>query len=293
MKKDFPRALSCEKKGRAPRFLRERMLRRRTRLEVKSVYLCETFLKGVWGKLFSKSFPHKKLPPKGLTMLKAIIFDFDGTIADTISAIREGVNLTMEKYGYPQHDDAAVLSFINNGARMLIRRAMPAHLQGDEELVTRVLADYDECYGQVYHHTDTAYDGVIDAICDLHDRLGLKIAVLSNKQDAFVKHLCAQILPENYCDAAFGVQKGMPTKPDARFTQIILDALGVRPDECLLVGDSDVDILTAKNAGLGHVGVSWGYRNEQFLREHGATDVARTARELYSLIEQKIKEKEQ
>lgn len=226
-------------------------------------------------------------------MLKAIIFDFDGTIADTISAIREGVNLTMEKYGYPKHDDAAVRTFINNGARMLIRRAMPAHLQGDEELVTRVLADYDAYYGQVYHHTDRAYDGLIDVICELHDRFGLKIAVFSNKQDPFVKRLCAQILPENYCHAAFGVQKGMPTKPDARFTQVVLDALGVTPDECLLVGDSDVDILTAKNAGLGHVGVSWGYRDEQFLRASGATDVARTPRELFSLIELKIKEKEQ
>ena len=225
-------------------------------------------------------------------MLKAIIFDFDGTIADTISAIREGVNLTMEKYGYPQHTDSDVLTFINNGARMLIRRAMPEALRDDEELVTRVLADFDRLYGEVYHHTDRAYDGVVEAIRELHDRLGLKIAVLSNKQDAFVKRLCRQILPENCCEAAIGVGGGSPTKPDPRLTQSVLDALRVTPEECLLVGDSDVDILTAKNAGLAHIGVSWGFRDECFLRDRGATLIAHTPAELLGIIESIVKEKD-
>lgn len=218
-------------------------------------------------------------------MLKAIIFDFDGTIADTIPAIREGVNLTMDHFGYPRHTDAEVRTFINNGARMLIRRAMPKELQDDEALVTRVLADYDASYGRVYHHTTNAYDGVIEAICELHDRLRLKIAVLSNKQDAFVKRLCHQILPENSFEAAMGVGGGSPTKPDPRLTQSVLNALDVRPDECLLVGDSDVDILTAKNAGLAHIGVSWGFRDETFLRDRGATLIAHTPAELLVIIE--------
>jgi len=223
-------------------------------------------------------------------MLKAIIFDFDGTISDTISAIREGVNLTMEHYGYPLHTDAEVRTFINNGARMLIRRAMPEEARNDEELVSRVLADYNDFYGQVYHHTDRAYDGVIDVIRSLHNVLGLKIAVLSNKQDPFVKRLCGAILPENCCEAAFGVAAGNPTKPDPRLTQSVLDALCVSPEECLLVGDSDIDLLTAQNAGLSHIGVTWGYRNEDFLRAAGVTNVAHTPQELYSLIELKMKE---
>ncbi|MBE6601906.1 MAG: HAD family hydrolase [Ruminococcaceae bacterium] len=218
-------------------------------------------------------------------MLKAIIFDFDGTIADTLPALCEGVNLTMAKYGYPLHDEAAILRFINNGARKLIQRAMPEHLQADEELVTRVLADYDAFYGQVYHHTDRAYDGLIDVIRALHDDLGLQIAVLSNKQDAFVKRLCAQILPNGYCQAAVGVTQGMPTKPDARLTQSVLDTLGVAASECVMVGDSDIDLRTAQNAGLHHVCVTWGFRDEAFLREKGAEQLAHTPQELFAILE--------
>ena len=217
-------------------------------------------------------------------MQKAIIFDFDGTIANTISAIREGVNLTMKQYGYPQHTDQDILNFINNGARMLIKRAMPEDKRNDEELVTRVLADYDKRYGEVYLHTDTAYDGVLEAICELHRR-GWKIAVLSNKQDIFVRNLCQQILPEGICEVAMGIAPGMPTKPDARLTQVLLDRLGVPANRCVLVGDRDIDILTAQNAGTAHVGVTWGFRSEAFLREKGATLFAHTADELVDVIE--------
>lgn len=219
-------------------------------------------------------------------MIKAILFDFDGTIADTLPAIREGVNLAMEKYGYPQHDEAAILTFINNGARKLIQRAMPEELREDEELVTRVLADYDVLYGQVYHHTDRAYDGLLDVIRVLHDEMGLRIAVLSNKQDMYVKRLCEAILPKGCYEAAVGVAPGMPTKPDARLTQSVLDTLGVSADECVLVGDSDIDLRTAQNAGLRHIGVTWGFRDEAFLREKGAESFAHTPHELLAMIQE-------
>ncbi len=217
-------------------------------------------------------------------MIKAVIFDLDGTIANTISAIREGVNLTMDKYGYPQHSDDDILSFINNGARELIRRAMPAQFRQDEDLVTRVLADYDALYGTVYLHTDRPYDGIPEAISALHAR-GLKIGVLSNKQDAFVKGLAAQLLPKGTYDTAQGVIHGKPTKPDPYLSNLVADAMGVSPEECVMVGDSDVDIRTAENAGMTHVGVSWGYRNEEFLRERGAKLIAHTPVELLSIIE--------
>lgn len=217
-------------------------------------------------------------------MIKAVIFDLDGTIANTISAIREGVNLTMDKYGYPQHSDDDILSFINNGARELIRRAMPAQFRQDEDLVTRVLADYDALYGTVYLHTDRPYDGIPEAISALHAR-GLKIGVLSNKQDAFVKGLAAQLLPTGTYDTAQGVIHGKPTKPDPYLSNLVADAMGVSPEECVMVGDSDVDIRTAENAGMTHVGVSWGYRNEEFLRERGAKLIVHTPVELLSIIE--------
>lgn len=216
-------------------------------------------------------------------MLRAVIFDFDGTIADTISAIREGVNLTMKKWGYPEHSHEEVQSFVNNGARQLIKRAMPEGVRADEALVDRVLADYDTLYGQVYLHTKKAYDGIPELIRELHEG-GLKIGVLSNKQELFVKNLSAQVLYPGSYDTAQGMIAGHPAKPHPYLSQLVADRLGVSPKECVMIGDSDVDILTAKNAGMTHIGVSWGYRSHEQLLASGATDVVDTPAELKQIL---------
>ena len=223
-------------------------------------------------------------------MIRAVIFDLDGTVADTVSAIREGLNLTMERSGYPTHDDSAVRSFLNNGARELIRRAIPEEYRSDEGHVSRVLADYDRDYASVYDHTDRPYDGMCEVVRALHE-MGLRIAVLSNKQDLFVKGLAQQLLPCGCVDVAQGVVKGKPTKPDPYLTCLVAEQLGVLPDECVVVGDSDVDVRTAKNAGMAHIGVSWGYRDEAFLREHGATRIADTPAQLLEMIRNLVNER--
>ena len=218
-------------------------------------------------------------------MIRAVLFDFDGTIADTVSALREGVNLTMMQYGYPTHTDADILRFINHGAKELIRRAMPAHLQQDEDLVDRVLADYSQHYRSVYHHTDHAYDGVAELISRLHGE-GYRIGVLSNKQDEILRRLTRQVLlPDSY-DGAQGVILGKPTKPHPYLVEKLAADLGVPPSECVMVGDSDVDLYTAQNAGMRHIGVTWGFRDEAFLREKGAVLLAHDPDELLQLIYQ-------
>lgn len=216
-------------------------------------------------------------------MYKAIIFDFDGTVADTISAITEGVNLTMRQYGAPEHSYNDVLRFINNGPRELIRRAMPEHMRNDTAMVDRVLEDYNQFYGEVYLHTREAYDGIPELISRLHK--SYKIGILSNKQDFFVRKLCEQVLiPDSY-DETQGVYPGAPTKPNPFLSNRIAEKLGVSPAECVMIGDSDVDLETARNAGMTHIGVSWGYRDEAFLRTHGATRIAHTPQELAQLLE--------
>ena len=223
-------------------------------------------------------------------MIRAIIFDFDGTLADTIPTLCKGINLTMSVYGYPIHTEAEVLEFINYGARELIRCAMPQALQTDESLIDRVLADYDKIYGEIFLHTDHCYDGMKALVQDLHG-MGLKIGVLSNKQDRYVKALCQSVLLPDTYDAAQGVISGKPTKPDPYLSHLIAQRLAVDPSECIMVGDSDVDIKTAHNAGMRHVGVSWGYREDAFLRANGAEYVAHTPEELKKMIIN-IKEKE-
>lgn len=216
-------------------------------------------------------------------MFKAMLFDFDGTIANTIPAIREGVNATMRAFGYPEHTDEEVLSFINYGARKLISQAMPRHLQGDAETVDRVLAEYNKQYGMVYDHTRKAYDGIPELIERLHRR-GVRIGVLSNKQDAFVRTLSEQVLLPGTYDAVHGVGPDQPAKPDPFLPQLIASELGVSLTDCVMIGDSDVDILTAKNAGMAHVGVAWGYRSADFLSAHGADRIAHSVSELACLL---------
>ena len=218
-------------------------------------------------------------------MIQAILFDFDGTIANTVSVLREAVNLTMVQYGYPLHTDEDILRFINNGARELIRRAMPVDLQEDQELVDRVLVDYSGYYRQVYHHTEHPYDGVAELIERLHNE-GFRIGVLSNKQDDILRKLSARVLLPGSYDAAQGVVTGKPTKPHPYLAEKLAADLGVSPGNCVMIGDSDVDLYTAQNAGMLHVGVTWGFRDEDFLREHGVTRFAHDPDELLQILYQ-------
>ncbi len=216
-------------------------------------------------------------------MIRAIIFDFDGTLADTIDALREAINMTMRQHGYPERSADEVRSFINHGARDLVRRALPTTLQDDETLLDGVLADYLENYRAVYLHTDRAYEGIPELISELRER-GLRIAVLSNKPHLYMEGLCAQILPAGACDAVQGMILGKPSKPDPYLCHLVADKLGISPEECVMVGDSDVDIRTAKNAGMVPVSVSWGYRDKAFLRANGAEHIAATPNELRKIL---------
>ena len=216
-------------------------------------------------------------------MIKAIIFDMDGTVADTISAIREGVNLTMEQFGYPTHTDADIRRFINHGARELIRQALPEAVSSDPARVDEVLQVYHGMYDKTYTHTNLCYEGMADAMAELAKTH--KLAILSNKQDRMVKGLAAQLLPAGVIGIAQGQVEGVPVKPDPTAVWQICRALGVAPAECAFVGDSDVDMHTAINAHCLPVGVSWGYRSEDVLRKAGAQIIVHTPAELVGVIE--------
>ena len=220
---------------------------------------------------------------------QAVIFDFDGTLADTIPAITRGINLTMQKYGFPLHTEAEVITFINNGPRMLIRRSLPKELQADEELLDRVLADYNVFYKNHCLNSDPPYEGIPEAVASLRSQ-GYRIGVLSNKQDHLLGPLCNSVIPGGY-DATVGSLPDKPAKPDPYLSNKIANLLGVEPQACIMIGDSDVDIETAKNAGMTHIGVSWGYRDEAVLRAHGAERVVHTAEELLREIDRITKQR--
>lgn len=190
---------------------------------------------------------------------KLLIFDLDGTIADTIYSIRDGVNLALELYGYPTRDYEQIRRAIGNGARELIRLSLPEECRGDEKTVDCVLADYDKLYALTYDRLDGCYDGMEESMRTLVER-GYTLAILSNKQDTYVKKITELLFPDGIIAFAAGQVAGLPKKPDPTVPLDIARRFGMSAEECAFIGDSEVDVQTAKNAGMLSVACSWGYR---------------------------------
>ena len=211
--------------------------------------------------------------------IKALIFDLDGTLADTIPAITEAINMTMSDLSLPSHTEQEVRGYINRGPRHLISEAIPQEVRDqDPEMVDKALDIYNKNYAKTYMHTDKLYDGLEEIILELSKYY--KIAVLSNKQDEYVKRLVKQLLPEGICEIACGSLEGVPAKPSPTIARKVIEALGVEHYECMLIGDSDIDILTATNAEMDILSVSWGYASKTKLIYHGAEEIVNTPEEL-------------
>ena len=215
-------------------------------------------------------------------MIKALIYDLDGTLADTLPSLCQAINMTMDHYGAPLRTCEDVRLAIGNGARMLVKRLLPNALANHENKVTEALLYYNARYAETYTAAD-CYDGIQDAVTALCHR-GYTSAVLSNKPDKYTVALCRILFPENTFTMTQGQQEGVPTKPDPTAPLSIAARLGVKPEECAFIGDSEVDIRTAKNAGMMSVGCAWGYRSADDLRAEGADAVIDTPDQLLTLF---------
>ena len=219
--------------------------------------------------------------------IKLMIFDLDGTLADTLDGITQGINLTLAEAGYPTHTREDVLAFVNYGTRQYIEEALPKEVRGDVDLVTRLMESYIRHYATTYTQSQV-YDGITEVLARLDgDYL---LAVNSNKQDEFVKVLTRQLFPEGLFVAAEGFRDDRPAKPDPGMAYAIMEIASQKlgcpltPDQCVYIGDSDVDYNTAKNAGMHAVSVSWGYRPHDFLKGLGSQPVCATPAELYQAL---------
>lgn len=199
---------------------------------------------------------------------KAMIFDLDGTLANTLVEIAKAVNMTMEHFGYPTHDLQTVQKAVGNGATTLIRRLLPKNLATNDEVVMIVRKKYDEMYAQTYMETDKMYDGVKEAVYSLKKK-GIQISVFSNKQDEYVKNLSKLYFPDDTVSVARG-QTDLPIKPNIAGLVKIMEEMNVNSEECIFVGDSGVDVETAKNANMDFIGVSWGFVGREALEACGA-----------------------
>ena len=196
---------------------------------------------------------------------KLLIFDLDGTIADTIFTIRDAVNMCMEHFGFDTLDTDTVRRNVGNGVKVLIEGCAPAEVVKDAERFEATLAYFRECYKITHDQIDGCYDGLEAVIYELYAR-GYTLAVLSNKPDPLVKSIIKKLFEDGVFKIAQG-QTELPRKPDPTVPLMIADELGFGVDETFYIGDSEVDVLTAKNAGMHSIAVSWGFRDREMLVE--------------------------
>lgn len=217
-------------------------------------------------------------------MYRACIFDLDGTLTDTLESLTYSVNETLKELGLPSITHEQCRQFVGDGARALMERALRA--VGDEELVCAKQAM--EVYGRIFGENCTyqvkPYDGIMDMLAELK-ALGMKTAVLSNKPHLQTLDVVAEILGKEHFDCISGQRAGIARKPDPAGVFETLKELRIAKEECLYIGDSDVDMETAARAGMTSVGVSWGFRSGEVLREAGADYIIDTPRQLLKLVE--------
>ncbi len=216
-------------------------------------------------------------------MIKAIIFDLDGTLADTMNDLGTAMNAMLRSYGYSERTREELISFINKGARYFVWKSLPEGLTDDPEshTVTAAMKIYSENYAKCYLDKTEEYEGITEALTKLRER-GINMGVLSNKPDRFVKEIVEKLFPNMFV-CAFG-QTDLPVKPDPAAALMVAEKLGVSPSECAFVGDSDIDMTTAINAEMLPVGVSWGYRPKECLEKAGAKIIIRDASDFEKLI---------
>jgi len=212
---------------------------------------------------------------------KAIVWDLDGTLLDTLDDLANSVNYALSACGHPLHTREEIRTYIGNGAVKLIERSIPAGA-GEEER-DRVLAAFREHYGIHCNDETKPYPGMMELLSDLNGA-GIPMGIVSNKPDSAVADL-AQVYFQGKIRVSAGARPGYEVKPAPDLVWEVLRQMGVSPAEAVYIGDSEVDVITAKNAGMAGIAVTWGFRDEEGLRRAGAQAIAHTAQELRQLLE--------
>ena len=188
----------------------------------------------------------------------ALFFDLDGTLLDTLEDLFLAVNEMLESYGLPSRTLDEVRAFVGNGAARLVKLALPG--LATDPSVEEAVARFKQIYNRICQDHTSPYPGVMEALAQLHDT-GYPMAVVSNKPDGAVKELCG-VHFGGFVSVCRGDLEGVPRKPAADMPLAAARELGAAAENCIYIGDSEVDILTAKNAGMVCLSVTWGFRKE-------------------------------
>ena len=215
-------------------------------------------------------------------MIKAVIFDLDGTLLNTLEDLANASNFALRSCGYNEHPIKDYIRFVGSGRYILMKRILPEEDKNNEEAIEKVLKLFDEYYGEHMHDTTKPYDGIYELIKKLKIK-NIKLAVVSNKPDEFAGEVVKKYFDDKF-EITYGQRPNHAVKPDPRTVYEVIDYLKVSKEECVYVGDSDVDMLTAKNANVKSIGVAWGFRGEDELINAGANHIIQNPNELLELI---------
>lgn len=213
---------------------------------------------------------------------KAVLFDLDGTLLNTLDDLADSMNTVLSKMNLPQHNVEEYKHFIGNGIFNLAKNTLPTKMQ-TEDIINQCVASMREEYNLRITAKTKPYPE-IPKLLDSLIEMGIKVCILTNKPDPAAKHIVSLLLNKWTFDSVFGDRPGVSKKPDPAVALQISKSLGILPQQFLYLGDSGVDMETANNAGMFAVGALWGYRDEDELKQNGAKVLIKNPLELLNLL---------
>ena len=215
--------------------------------------------------------------------MKACIFDLDGTLTNTLESMTYSVNLTLEEMGLSKITKDQCRLFVGNGARVLIEKSLKAAGDTDASRIEEGMEIYGRIFDRNCTYHVTPYEGIPEMLKALKDK-GIQLAVLSNKPDRQTVKVLKAIFGEELFDYAQGQKEGIRRKPEPDGVWYLMEQMHVSKEECLYIGDSEVDAATGRNAGLKTIGVLWGFRDRKTLETAGVDDLIDRPDELLQFV---------
>ena len=216
-------------------------------------------------------------------MIKACIFDLDGTLTNTLESMTYSVNLTLEEMGLSKITKDQCRLFVGNGARVLIEKSLKAAGDTDASRIEEGMEIYGRIFDRNCTYHVTPYEGIPEMLKALKDK-GIQLAVLSNKPDRQTVKVVKAIFGEELFDYAQGQKEGIRRKPEPDGVWYLMEQMHVSKEECLYIGDSEVDAATGRNAGLKTIGVLWGFRDRKTLETAEVDDLIDRPDELLQFV---------
>lgn len=215
-------------------------------------------------------------------MINLAIFDLDGTLINSIEDLADATNYALDKCGFPTHPVEKYNYFVGDGVNNLLLRSIPKEYHS-EETIQKVKNIYSEYYSEHYYDKTYIYDGILPLLKNLKDK-GIKLAIASNKPDEFTKVIISKLFGTEVFNYVQGNKANIPHKPEPQIIYQVMNSLCVEKSQVVMIGDTDVDIRTGKNAGIYTIGCLWGFRERTELEKAGADYIVSTPEAIENII---------